>query len=828
MAEQPALSFAGLLRRLRAEAQMTQEELAEAAGLSPRSVSDLERGIHRTAHKDTAVLLAGALSLAGPARELFLSAARGRAPAGDVLAAVYGRPPGALAAAARVLPNNLPAQLATFIGRDGELSEVRGLVESCRLVTLTGAGGCGKTRLGVQVAAGLLGGSGDGVWLVELAAVSSEDAVAPAISQALEITTQPGRPALDTLLDALAPQDMLIVLDNCEHLIGGCAKTADAIVRRCPQVHLVATSREPLGVGGETIYRVPPLSLPGPGDTGLRAAESSDAVALFIDRARAQGTGLTLDEQTAPLVVSICARLDGLPLAIELAAARLRSLSLSALHDRLDQRFRLLTGGSRTALARQQTLKATVDWSYSLLNRAEQLLLQHLPVFAETFDLDAAEAVCGLSNIKTLDITGLLGSLVDKSLVVAESAGPALRYRLLETIRQFAADRLAEAGETEAAALAAAHCAHYLSVAETVAPHLTGPGQGKWLARLDADQANLRRAAEHAASRPDGTAQVLRFGVALWRYWATPSRNGEAAGLLVPVLRRPEAAADPALFAEALVVASELTLLTDMPTSLQLAGEADEVAGRLGDDRLLALSRGTLSSAYYFAGEPGRARPLGAEAVERARQLGDDVLLGRCLLAYATCGGGAAVYAEAFACTERSGDLGIKQHLHSTAGDIALQRGEIPDARAHVEAAIRAAEALGTSGDPGVSVNLGIVLRAEQDLDGARSTFQEYLRIGRRSGDKRNMACAFLWLAFLDGDLGDWYRAAKLHGVAQALLNKTGVPWERFDARVREESLGQARQALGGEQLQQAYARGMALSFDQAIDLALKGAQSAT
>ena len=188
--------------------------------------------------------------------------------------------------------------------------------------------------------------------------------------------------------------------------------------------------------------------------------------------------------------------------------------------------------------------------------------------------------------------------------------------------------------------MAAAHCAHYLSVAETVAPHLTGPGQGKWLARLDADQANLRRAAEHAASRPDGTAQVLRFGVALWRYWATPSRNEEAAGLLVPVLRRPEAAADPALFAEALVVASELTLLTDMPTSLQLAGEADEVASRLGDDRLLALSRGSLSFAYYFAGEPERARPPGAESVERARQLGDDVLLGRCLLAYATCGGG--------------------------------------------------------------------------------------------------------------------------------------------------------------------------------------------
>jgi predicted ATPase len=249
--------------------------------------------------------------------------------------------------------------------------------------------------LSLQLAVGLPGGSGDGIWLVELAAVTSEDAVAPAICEALGITAQPGRPALEVLLDALAPQDMLIVLDNCEHLIGGCAKTADAIVRRCPRVRLVATSREPLGIGGETIYRVPPLSLPGPGESGVRAAESSDAVALFIDRARAQGTCVTVDEATAPLVVSVCRRLDGLPLAIELAAARLRSLSLSDLHDRLDQRFGLLTGGSRTALARQQTLQATVEWSYSLLNGAERLLLRRLAVFAETFDLDAAEAVCG-------------------------------------------------------------------------------------------------------------------------------------------------------------------------------------------------------------------------------------------------------------------------------------------------------------------------------------------------------------------------------------------------------------------------------------------------
>ena len=294
-------------------------------------------------------------------------------------------------------------------------------MESSRLVTLTGAGGCGKTRLGLQVAAELLDGSGDGVWLVELAAVADQDAVAPAIAGALGIAGQPGRPVAGTLVDALAPQDILIVLDNCEHLIDGCAKIADAIVRRCPRVHLLATSREPLGIGGETVYRVPSLSLPGPGDIGSASPESSDAVALFVDRARAQGASVAASEQAGPLVVSVCRRLDGMPLAIELAAARLRTMSLASLHDRLDQRFRLLTGGSRTALERQQTLRATVDWSYSLLNGAEQVMLRRLPVFAESFDLDAAEAVCGFGDLEALDVAGLLGSLADKSLVQARS-----------------------------------------------------------------------------------------------------------------------------------------------------------------------------------------------------------------------------------------------------------------------------------------------------------------------------------------------------------------------------------------------------------------------
>ena len=451
------------------------------------------------------------------------------------------------------------------------------------------------------------------------------DAVPAAICQALGIGEQPGRAVLDGLLDALAFQFVLIVLDNCEHLIGACAKTADAILRHCPRVHLLVTSREPLGIGGETIYRVPSLSLPDPADP---APASCDAIALLAERAREQGVDLALDGDTLPLMVSVCRRLDGLPLAIELAAARLRSLSLAGLRDRLDQRFRLLTGGSRTALARQQTLRATVDWSYSLLNPAEKSLLRLLSVFAEGFDLDAVEGVCGGGDIEAFDTADLLGSLVDKSLVVAEPAGGILRYRLLETIRQFAAERLVEAGDETTAAAAAAHCQYFLALAEAAAPHLEGPEQGRWFARLDADHANLRRATEHAASDPDGTERVLRCGVALRGYWLAHSRCREALGLLLPVLERPEASADPSLFGAALVTVTGFAPLVDIAPARQYGNQAVELARQLGDDRLLADALGVLSAMHFFAGEPDRGLPLAQEAVDRARQFGDDVSAG--------------------------------------------------------------------------------------------------------------------------------------------------------------------------------------------------------
>ena len=721
------------------------------------------------------------------------------------------------------LPNNLPVQLSAFIGRDREMSEVRALIESRRLVTLTGAGGSGKTRLALQVAADLLDGSGDGVWLVELAAVADGEAVPAAICEAVGIGEQPGRAVLDGLLDALAFQSVLIVLDNCEHLIGACAKMADAILRRCPGVHLLVTSREPLGIGGETIYRVPSLSLPDPDDP---APASGDAVALLAERAREQGVDLAFDEETLPLMLSVCRRLDGLPLAIELAAARLRSLSLAGLRDRLDQRFRLLTGGSRTALARQQTLRATVDWSYSLLNPAEKSLLRLLSVFAEGFDLDAVEGVCGGGDIEAFDTADLLGSLVDKSLVVAEPAGDAVRYRLLETIRQFAAERLVETGDEAAAAAAAAHSQYFLALVEAAAPHLEGPDQGRWFARLDADHANLRRAAEHAASDPDGTTRVLRCGVALRGYWLARSRCREALGLLLPVLDRPEARADPSLFGAALVTVTGLAPLVDIAPARHYGDQAVELARQLHDDRLLADALGMLSAMHFFAGEPDRGLALGREAVDRARPLGDDVLLGRSLMIYEMSSHlieptqSAPLLAEAIACSERSGNQLLRSYVHNNAAAHALSAGDVPAARAHLDQAAQAAQATGQE-SPAAAANLGWARREEGNHDGARSSFEASLRIGRRSGEQPIMACAILGLGCLAADLGDWDRSALLHGVAQAFLDRSGEPWQDIEARYRQHNLAQVRTHLGDELLDRTYAKGMALSIDQALRTAL-------
>ena len=722
------------------------------------------------------------------------------------------------------LRHNLPSQATNFVGRVAELAELRALVSGgSRLITIAGPGGIGKSRLALQVAAAVLDGTGDGVWLVELAPVAEPELVARTAAAALGVREVPGRPVLDTLIDAIGDRDMLLILDNAEQVLGAVAELADAVIRSCPRVCLLVTSREPLGISGEHVLGVPGLTVPPADLAAPDRLAGFESVQLFAEHAALHRRGFTVDDVSAAAVAAICVRLDGIPLALELAAARLGLLSVSEINARLDQRFRLLTTGNRTALPRHQTLRALIDWSYDLLSPEEQLVFGRLSVFAGGWTLDAAEAVACGGDVAEWQVLDLLAALVGKSLVQAEVIHGSTRYRLLETIRHYASERLALRAGSDLRDVRIAHRDHYLAVAEAAAAHLTGPDQGSWLDRLDADQANLLRAGEHAAADPDGTALVLRLGIALYRYSIVRSRQQQALELLAPALRRPDADADPALFAAALVTAALTACWVDIGPARHLAEQAVQVTRQLGDDRLLSRALAALCTVCHFAGEPETGPPFGQESVERARRLGDDVLLAESLAHYVLTVDAARspqLVGEAIACTERSGDHLYNCLLHNNAGFHALSVGDIPAARAHLEAVARAAQQIGWESAE-LPANLGLMLRAEGDLDGARSIFEASLRASRRNGDCRGMAYACLYLACLAGDLGDWDRVGALHGSAQAFQDRAGIPWDEFDTRCRQDSLAQARARMGDERLERAYAQGMALSLEEALDLAL-------
>ena len=505
MAAQAVLTFGELLRRLRVEARLTQEELAEAARLSPRSISDLERGVNRTARKDTAELLAGALDLAGPTRKLFLAAARGRGPAQDVLAAREGTMPAALrpqvpvpSAPAR---HNLPMPLTTFLGREQALARLDKLLGEARLVTLTGTGGAGKTRLAVEVGARAVGTFPDGVWLADLAAVTDPRLVAVQVMEALGVRQAGDVPVVEALRFRLRSADLLLVLDNCEHLLDGCVQLAHELLGSSPGLRVLATSREPLGMPGEVSYQVPPLELPAdPSDA--QAAATAPAVRLFLERgSAARGGG---SDEVVPVAAAerICRKLDGLPLAIELAAARLGTLSAAEIEAHLTDRFRFLAYRRPAAHPRHQALQAAMDWSYELLSAEERQMFGELSVFAGTFGRERAAVVCGGDKVTALEV---IDRLAVKSLVTAEPAEEGTRYRLLETVRQYAAARLAQAGGTESARQR--HALAFLALAE----------REHQLAALARDHDNLRAALDWSLSA--GNPAGPRLARALGNFW---------------------------------------------------------------------------------------------------------------------------------------------------------------------------------------------------------------------------------------------------------------------------------------------------------------------
>ncbi len=410
--------------------------------------------------------------------------------------------------------HNLPIQLTSFVGREREIDEVRRLLATSRLVTLTGAGGCGKSRLALQMAGELVVDYRDGVWLIELAPVSDPALVPQTVMSVLDVREEPGHLPIKTLADALRSRSLLLILDNCEHLIEACAQLAELLLRTCPGINILGTSREALGIAGESSFRVPSLASPDP----RRLAAGDDvtqyeAARLFVDRALTVRPEFAVTPANAPAIAQICQQLDGMPLAIELAAARVRAMTAEQIAARLDDRFHLLTGGSRTALPRHQALRALIDWSWDLLSDAERTLLRRLSMFWGGWTLEMAEAVCGGAGLDVLD---LLMHLVDKSLVVMEEHGREPRYRLLETIRQYAREKQIEAGETDVAR--SRHLDYFVNLSETAEPGLRRADQVVWLARLETEHDNLRAALKWSL-HSQNTEAGLRLSGSLWRFW---------------------------------------------------------------------------------------------------------------------------------------------------------------------------------------------------------------------------------------------------------------------------------------------------------------------
>jgi predicted ATPase len=744
------------------------------------------------------------------------------------------------------LPNNLPGFLSAFVGREAELAEVRSLVESSRLVTLTGAGGSGKTRLGLQVAAELLDGSGDGVFFVDLATIAQSEQVPGAVLAALEIREQAGRPPLEQLLDILQEQQVIIILDNCEHVVDACAKVADLVERGCPKVHLVATSREPLGIDGEHVYRVRPLSLPSEDAATIEDLEGSDAVELFVERVRAHDDSFSLEDPIAGLVSSICRRLDGIPFAIELAAARLASMSLVHLNERLNQRFRLLTGGARTALPRQQTLQATVDWSFELLNAPEQAVLRRLSVFVGGFELEAAEAVCASATVEAFDVADLLGSLVNKSLVVAERSSGSLRYRLLETIRQYAADKLARTeGEAETRQAQSAHAEFYVQLSETAAPELVGPRQGPWLRKLDLEWDNIRTGLAYLFAEPDRTEEVLRLGVALHAFFSTRGHL-EPVAQLRAALDRPDPVA-AGLRARALFVTGELLLALlglevrlELRTVEELDERALEIARDLDDRALVAEALSGLSAVAALLEDIGRATRLGEEALEVARGVGDPRLIGNALRSLAvsapTPEERRILRLEALACFRQAGDVASVSLVLVNLAIYESADRQLEAARAHFEEAMVTAEETGSSRYlTTLWQGLGFVLLLQGELEEAALLCRKSLiacrRLARRGADA---AFALLLLSCCATGAEDYRRAAQLtgaHDVIEAdildLAPKRGYDWTPWEQEVRDDNRARLRQVLGDDGFERAYVLGRGLSFEEAVDLALGRVRSA-
>jgi predicted ATPase/RsiW-degrading membrane proteinase PrsW (M82 family) len=723
-----------------------------------------------------------------------------------------------------VREGNIPEPATPLVGRDRELSEMQELLGSAgvRLVTLTGPGGTGKTRLSIELAHRLRDSFPSGVFFVPLAAIRDSALVPSALAETLGVAEREGELPLETLKDYLRDKQLLLVLDNLEQVTSAAPQLAE-LLETAPRVRMLATSREVLRIQGEHEYPLPPLLVPDE-SADVEAAEKSGAVALFVERARAADPGFTLGRENAPQVIQICRRLEGLPLAIELAAARIRLLSPTELLERLERPLGVLVEGAAELPERHRALHETIAWSYELLDDEDRALFTRLAVFVDGAELDAAELVCGGPAIG--NVLERSASLVEKSLVRRGGREGRARVEMLETIREFASERLEERGETER--LRRRHAEWYVELAEQSEPALLGPEQAAWLERLSAESANIRTALEWSVAA--GEVEVgLRLAGALVRFWSARGLMGEGRRWLADALEAGGAVA-PKVRAKALFAAGYAAIgqgdFAEARSQFELCLER---ARELEDARLEAAALAQLGWLAFARGERDAAVQQAGRALELAREADDRVTASGALSVLAEAAAldddvhAAELFEESLALRRDQGDGRLVANSLLNLGRLELARGRAQQARGRLEEALALAREIGDTWGMSVAlVNLGRVrLREDEDAE-AGELFSEGLRLARERGDKRVVAECLQGLAVVSLDRDEPAQAARLWAAGEAILQTVGAEPSALERALEEEFLPRLGVAVTKEELAAESAAGRSLSADEAIAAALE------
>src|SRR5580658_8204734 len=715
--------------------------------------------------------------------------------------------------------HNLPPDLTSFVPRPREQADLALLLASPGLVTLTGAGGTGKTRLAIQ-AAREAASACEGVWFCRLAAVDDSSHLLREAASAVGCADQPGVDLRDNIAARFCNGRHLVLLDNCEHILDAVADLCLRLRSASPQLHLLATSLSPLGVDGEVVYHVPPLSVPGDIGTPDEALRF-ESVGLFVDRARYQQPTFRLDRDNCRAVAAVCTRLDGLPLAVELAAARMRTMSVTDIERRLDDRFRLLTGGARTAPARQRTLRALMDWSYDLMDDHERDTLGRLTVFANGFDLEAAEAVTGCEEDPAL--LDVVSSLVDKSLVQADTASLTSRYRMLETVREYAVARLTI---EEQRTTRDAHARHFLHLIESAAPHFSGSGRLAWRDRLQPDEENLRAAFASLLAAGDAE-EVLRFGTAISKHWNSRGIYGDDMELLEAALERADCSDATAARGRALAAAGYLHFRRGETAKAQVRlDEAATIARAIGSPSLMADVLRTMAWVAERQGDHDAAADLAGRAVGEALASGDTNLIARALDVRGAASQhrdpdqARSYYAEALRYCHAVGDALGRAGVLNNLAVLELEQGDHRAARAYfIEALTLADEVREAALAPFLAYGVGLAAALDNDYTAAYSAFVNAMHEARRTGQKSLLAYAVLGIAVVRCSVGRDHDAATLLGASVALFDELGEQPERVEAALRERVLASLSATLG-DRLGEVVAAGRSLALAEVLRLA--------